>query len=215
MGTYTPTQRFYKADPTEFVNVESQVNYNIRRADERVRSIVEWQYADTLAVADDFPKDIGYKFYNNATNTLFVVRDSSLVLSQHSANGDTDPWSTVGITYLNLWADADPDTLRLSYRKEPSDGVVTWRGSMQSNNFENIAPNSNIDAISLDASIRPARSKYFTIHMGPDSSGYSIARILFNSTGTVQINRMGVNNQTNSADRYYSFHDISYPTNDT
>lgn len=215
MGTYTSTQGFYKPDPTEFVDVESQWNYNVRRSDERVRAIVEWQFADVPIIADAFPRDVGYKFYKNSTNTCYIVKDSSLDLSQHSSNGDTDSWSNSGITFLGTFASYDTNTLQISYRKEPTDGYVTWRGSLQANNFENIVRNSNLDVMTLDASLRPARSKYFHVYMGNDSTGYAIARILFNSTGTVQINRMGVASQSLVSERYINFNDISYPTNDT
>lgn len=214
MGTYTTTQEFYKPDGTEFVDVESQINYNFRRSDERVRALVEWQYTDVPTISGVLPRAVGYKWFKNSTNSLWVAPDPDLALAQHSLNGDTDAWSTASITGLLAgYQSEDLENQRLSYRREPTDGLVSWRGSMKLNNFDQIPLNTNIDVMTLAADIRPVRAKYFTVHMGIQSTNYSICRLLFMTDGTVQINRMGVN-QTVSTERYISFNDIEYPTND-
>lgn len=217
MGNYSSTQGFYKPDPDEFVDVESQWNDNVRTADERVRAMVEWQYTDVPMISGVLPRDKGYKWFKNATNSLFVCTDPvSGSIQQASDNGDTDPWSTELITSIDNGYQSHPTIpeAQLSYRLEPAEGSVTWRGLMVLNaSMDQIPLNTNINVMTIATGIRPVRSKYFFVHMGVSTAGYSVVRIVFLDTGVVQINRMGVN-QADPTERYISFNDICYPRND-
>lgn len=215
MGIYTPNQAFYKPEPTEFVDVDTQVNYNLRRADERVRAMIEWQYTEAAIISGNEPRDVGYKFFKAATNTFYICGDPSLDLVQHSSNGDTDEWTTGGLAAVGGYRSVDFNENQLSYRVEPTDKQVSWRGNIMLNDTQDQIPvNTNIVVFTMPSFCTPARSKYFHVHMGIATAGYSIARILFKNTGEIEINRMGIA-QTNVTERYVSFNDISYPTNDT
>jgi hypothetical protein len=215
LGTYTATQDFYKPAPDEFVDVESQINYNLRRADEDVRAKVEWQYTELPVISGFAPRELGYKFYKASTNSLFVCAEADLTLQQHSPFCPTEAWTASGIlSFPGGYQSEDLDTKRLSYSKEGFDGIVQWRGSLKLNNYDQIPLNTNIQVMTIDPAIAPARSKYFTVHMGIQAGNYSICRVLFLNTGSVEINRMGIN-QTDPTQRFVSFNDIQYPTNDT
>lgn len=220
MGEYTANQNFYKPDPDEFVDVDSQIAYNFRRADERVRAMVEYQYTDVPVISGVEPSDKGYKFFKASTNTVYVRRTEDLILSQASPNGDTDSFTTSGLSSQNGYRSVDFATQQLSYRVEPTSGVCTWRGSVQLNDAADQIPlNTNTVVFTMPAagSASPtpiARSKYFLVHMGIATGGFSILRIFFGSNGNIEINRMGIN-QTDPTQRYISFNDIQYPTRET
>lgn len=220
MGSYTPNQNFYKPDSDEFVDVDTQINYNLRRADERVRAMIEWQYTEAAIISGTEPRDVGYKFYKASTNSLYVAPYSDLDLQQSSNLNSTLSWTTSGLSSQGGYRSVDFATQQLSYRVEGFDGQCTWRGAIQLNDTADQIPvNTNIVVFTMPAagSTSPtplSRAKYFYVHMGIAPGDFSCARVLFKTNGEIEINRMGIG-QTDPAQRYISFNDISYPTRDT
>lgn len=219
MGQYSATQNFYKPSSEELVDVESQINYNLRRADERVRQLVEWQYIPSSYqnVQDAYPeREIGMKYYKASTNCpqYTTLSSGSLTLAQDS-NSRVYSWTQSGLSFLNNYTSENNAEQRISYRLDPVTNTVHWRGGLVlKTSMDQIPLNTNIQVITLPTVIRPTRSKYAFVHMGIASSGYSVCRILFTSAGIVEINRMGID-QTDSSQRAVSFCDVSYPIGDT
>lgn len=179
--------------------------------------MVEWQYTDVPMISGVLPRDKGYKWFKNSTNSLWVCVDpNSGSIQQASDNGDTDPWSTQLITGFSGGYRSHPTIpeAELGYRLEPAEGSVTWRGLMVLNaSMDQIPLNTNITVMTIGAGIRPSVTKYFIVHMGASTAGYSIVRVQFGTDGTVLINRMGVN-MADPTERYISFNDIQYSRND-
>lgn len=213
MGTYTASQGFYKPDPDEFVDVESQVNFNIRRADEKVRALVEWQYTEAPVISGSEPRDVGYKFFKASTNSLYTQKTAT-DFSQADSNGVTETWNNVDYAFLNSYQSVNDDEMALSYTERYwGNGLVRWRGGIRLNAGDEIPLNTSINVLQLSGiRIVPFTNKYFNCHMGDPTTGYSFVRILFGGDGVVSIVRQG-SAMTLPAQRYISFNDISYSTN--
>lgn len=225
MGDYTATQHFYKPDPEELVDVETQLNYNVERADHRVRALVEWLRTDVEVIENSEERETGFKFFKVHSNSLWVAQDNSGDVHFPSSNNDVDSWidlgSSSGATFVNSYTDDvfdtdDDEDLRreLCYRREFSDGMVYWRGLVNlTDDADQIPLNQNIIIVTgVPTEARPKRNKYFFTHMGVTSQ-FSVARIMFKTNGEIEINRMGVN-QSDPTQRFLSFNDCHYATNE-
>lgn len=217
MGTYTSTQGFYKPDPDEFVDVEAQINYNWRRADSRVKQLVEWQYipGTYLNVGDAYAsREAGMKFYKASSNMVTFATNSTGTLAQDS-NSKVYSWSSSGVSFYGGYQSENSDEQKFTYRIDTTDGMIHLRGGVKLNSgADQIPRNTNITIINLPFNARPSRNKYFYVHMGIVSSNFSCCRVLvMATTGDIEINRMGAD-QTDPTQRVVSFNDISYPVND-
>lgn len=206
MGTYTPNLRFYKPDPTEFVDVEAQLNRNWKIADKSVKRLLEYEFSTTQnpdVDGDPSMRSRFYKLYSNSVQTYF----SAGPIWWQDPYAHVDTWISAK-SYLQLGWLEHPD-FPLVYRIVDS-GIGTkqieWAGAVitQYPNPVTIDVNTNMTVIdgagvALPSTIRPTVSKYFTVNAGNTSSNYSIARLFFNSNGGVEIKRYGAD-PTNPGD---------------
>lgn len=216
MGSYTATQKFYKPAGNEFVDVEAQVNNNWENADNRVRSLIEWQYVPSnyLTIPDAYPiREAGMKYYKASTNACQHVASTSGTLVMDS-NSSVLTWTGSSISFFGGYRSQDEATQRISYVRDSVGDYVRFRGALILNlTMDQIPRNQNITVMNLPTTIRPTRSKYFYVHMGIVTANYACCRILINTTGDVEINKMGAD-QSDPAQRYISFNDVRYPIGD-
>lgn len=209
MGSYTSSQDFYLIDSSELVNVETDLNYNLRRADERVRPLVEWQWTDVDNItSSNLTKDEGFKWYKARSNSVFYYRSGTVV---QDTNSRVDSWSSTGIVYETGYEDWDQGSGKFMYCT--GDNWVRWRGRIQATGLVELPITTTVNFVTVPTSILPLTSKYFFVH-GGNSGSYQAARIFVPSSSDadkrIEFIKYG-NVSNNVTERYLSLNDIYYP----
>lgn len=168
MGDYTPNQKFYLTDPEELVNVEQDLNYNIRLADTRVRPLVEYQWTDLASITQsDLPKDTGFKWYKSYTNSVWVRASDGLIYQD--VNSQIDTWST-GFTWASGYGPANTNVDNVAVTMQ--NGMVRLRGQVVLNGGSTDLPlNTNTNVFELPVQFKPVDPCYITLYGGNASSG--------------------------------------------
>lgn len=220
MGDYTNNQKFYLIDPTELVNVDSDVNYNLLRADERVKALVEYQGTDVPSiVGSTVPKEIGYKWYKRYSNSVYVhTTFNGVTATYQDVNSVVDTWSTAGISFEPGYGSGSGLTDRIGYKV--SNNIVTWRGFVVLNNQATELPaNLTTDFMTIPTSLQPIRNKYCTVTGGNSTAGsFQLFRVLFPALGSADSRLEFIKyggNSSSSSERYISLNEISYSIDDT
>lgn len=215
MGDYTPTQKFYLIDGEELVNVEQDLNYNWRRADTKIRALVDFQNTDVPTLAtSDLPKDEGYKWFKTYTNSIYHYTDGSIITSANSAVTD---WAISGISFEPGYGSANLEDSRIAYAVQ--DGFVHLRGRLVLNSGSSELPaNVTTNFMTLPNSVMPLRNKYFTVY-GGNSTGtdFQCARIYVPektlSDQRIEFCKYG-GNASSSSERYLSLNDVYWGLDD-
>lgn len=175
MGSYTESQRFYKSDPSEIINVDQDLNYNLRRADVRVRALVEYQKTDVPSIsAASISKDIGFKWYKTYTNSIWVYRNDREIWQD--PNAIVEEWFTSGITWESGYGPASGDINNVAY--SIFNNMVRLRGRVALNSGQSQFPlNTNTNFMTLPTSARPLVQKYFTLYGGNGTSDFQCFRL--------------------------------------
>lgn len=211
MGTYTTNLRFYKPDPTEFVDVETQLNNNWDIADDAVRKLFEYQYSN-LSTPDTANSILRQRFYKTYSNSLVAYFRASGVWLQ-DATACVYPWVNASSLFTNGTEESNPDD-PVFYRIVKKTGGTTteieWTGSFWAGGG-NMDLDTNIaNVMALPVSLRPTVSKYFDCYAGNCSADYSFARVVFLSSGTVEYKRYGSNTQTSDGEKRIDLTGIKY-----
>lgn len=195
MGAYTTNLKFYKPDPTEFVDVDVQVNANWQIADTSVKRLLEYEYTNlaTPDVVNSVDRARFYKLYSNSFMTWF--KSTSTFYQDPSAF--VSPWVKVG-SLLSAGFFEHPD-YPLAYRVirkavSPTTAEIEWTGALW-NNGNPMDLNVNVTGVlTLPTITRPTVTKYFQMWSGNTSSNYSVARVgFFTGTNDLQYKRYGEN----------------------
>lgn len=217
MGSYTDPQRFYLIDPDEIVNVDNDLNYNIQRADERVRPLVEYAVTDVASISSaDIPKDTGFKWYKTFTGGIWSSRDAAGNLAQ-DPNSYIDTWSTLSLIFDSAYVSGD-DEHRVSYSVS-TDNWVTFRGRVSRTDGEELPANTTVDFLTPPVSILPNKNRYFFVHGGNAVTGdFQVFRVFIpastNADLRMEFIKYGGNADT-VGERFFTLNDITYPLNDT
>jgi hypothetical protein len=217
VGSLTTNLKFYKPDPTEFVDVDVQLNANWQIADRAVKRLLEYEYTTTSVPGDLDAIDRArfYKTYSNSFMTwfksgpFFWQDPTAFVSAWVHANG-----------YLQAGMFEAPD-FPLAYRIIQKSGGTTaeieWTGAIctQVPDQVTIDVNTNMTVVDnianpLPVGVRPIVSKYFTVSAGNTSSNYSIARLFFNSNGGVEFKRYGANPTNPGVENRIEFTGLKY-----
>jgi hypothetical protein len=221
LGEYTDNQKFYLIDPTELVSVESDINYNLHRADSRVRSLIEYTTVDpsvsNISVSTTIDKDTGYKFYKAYSNSVWSYDGRSTQVLQ-DFNSIVDPWSVEGITFEPGYGSPSAfpqDRIAYSVR----DNFVRLRGRLVLNDTSNDLPLASVEnCFTLPTNILPLTQKYFFCNGGNAASNqFQTFRVFIPpndaSDKRIEFIKYG-GNASGSGDRYLSLGDIYYPIGD-
>jgi hypothetical protein len=197
VGTFTPNLKFYKADPSEFVDVDLQINSNWEIADAAVKQLLEYQFTTTDPLIPS--TTVGRPRYYKMTSNSVLHYDG--ISSPKSFKQDTlafvTPWQPLGSWVAEGFAD-DVD-FPMGYRLIKKPGGTTSEvelcGAVQYINQAPIDLNFNLSFLQpTDPTlpIKPAVSKYFTMSAGNTSSDFSIARIFISSAdGHMELKHYG------------------------
>jgi len=219
MGTFTPIFKLFKPDPTDTVDVESQVNNNYDIADVEFRSLMEYIYFTGSSVTDAaIPKKLDYKWYKSYNNGVAFWRkypDNHIALSQDVKSfvtgwNDVTPYFAAAFTGVGQRFHVDWPYARIVTR---SAGLsdVTLSGKMTRVNGAEIALNTIITMFTLPAAYWPLVDKVFTCLAG-GSTNYSISRVTVSTAGVVSLYRMGDASTFAASERYIDLDGISYST---
>lgn len=215
MGEYTDTQRFYLADPEELVSVENDLNYNLRRADERVRNLVEYQYTDEQSITvSSLTKEQGFKWYKSYSNSVWFGRGTGTQIWQSVAN-PVDEWKVTGLSFESGYQSMDSDINRTAYCI--TGNWVRLRGRVIRTGQLEIPTESIINFLTLPDEAMPKRARYFTVWGGNATSDFQVFRVFIPAVtdGDKRMEMMKYGgNATSEAERYISLNDIFYPLDD-
>jgi hypothetical protein len=215
MGSYTENQKFYLIDGEELVNVEQDINYNLARADERVRPLVEYQITDEPQISSSsLPKDTGFKWYKTYTNAIYSYQANGGIAQDVNASVDT--WSVSGISFETGYGSADQGVDRIAY--SVYNNFVRFRGRLVLNGGTSDLPANVItDFMTVPNSILPTRNKYITCYGGNAGTDFQMFRIFIpNKTlpdGRIEFMKYGGNGSA-STERYLSLNDVFYGLDD-
>jgi hypothetical protein len=216
MGSYTDPQNFYLINSDELVNVDQDLNYNLQRADDRVRPLVEYVVTDEPSIsASSLPKDTGFKWWKTYTGAIFNYLDGSV---RQDVNCSVDEWSVTGLTFETGYGSVDQDVNRIAY-SVTVDGFVRFRGRLHLTSGGELPANTTVNFLTLPSSILPVRQKYFTIYGGnAAASDFQCFRIFVPQQGSgddrMEYIKYG-GNSASASDRYFSLNDVFYSINDT
>lgn len=215
MGSYTDTQRFYLIDPSELVYVEQDLNYNLQKADDIVRPLVEYGYHPDISLTDsDLPRGTGYKYYKAYTNSVYAYRDGTFF---QDPNAKIDPWVTTGITYEAGYQDMNTGVDRVAYCIG-TDGWITFRGRVIATGSAELPLLTATNFLNVPTSILPNHPKYFYVHGGNSTGNFQTFRVFIpaatDAVKKLQFVKYG-DNASSAGERYISLNDIRYPLIDT
>lgn len=193
MGAYTSKFQFYKPDPSEFVDVEVQLNKNLDIADSAVRRCFEYEYTNLAVpvVVGAFNRSKFYKPYSNS----FMAWSSTTGFFQDAA-AYVSPWfnATEYMVLENFSPHADfPPAYRVIKKAGGTTAEVEWSGAITGVSLDPMDLNANIQWMTAGpAEIRPVISKYFQVWAGNTATNYSIARLFISNGGGGEFKRYGV-----------------------
>lgn len=213
MGEYTPQQKFYLIDPSEFVNVENDINYNYRWTDKIIKPLISYQVTDVQSITDaNLDRGNGYKWYKTYNNTVWNWNTNAI---HQDGNAYVPPWSNIGVSIVSGY-EVVPE-----YFPEYSvdyTGWVEWRGRIRPTGTTQLPKNANINFLTIPASVQPIRSKYFFVSGGDSTSNFQGGR-LFVPSPTENDPRMEFclygGNGTSNDSRYIDLSCLRYPLDDT
>lgn len=215
MGSYTDPQNFYLIDGSELVSVEQDLNYNLKRADDRVRPLVEYLVTDEPTITtSSLPKDTGFKWYKTYTGAIYHYRGGIF----QDINASIDTWSVSGLSFESGYGSLDQEENRIAFSLTP-DGFVRWRGRLVLDNQASELPlNTTINFLTPPASVLPVRARYFTLY-GGNASGtdFQCFRLFVPQAGAADTRLEFVkygSTASSSGERYLSLNDVYYALND-
>lgn len=196
MGNYTPTFKFYKPDPGEFVDVDVQLNANWDIADEVVKRLLEYEFTNVQYPDISNARSARAKFYRQYSNSPVIYFKSGNFWYQDPVAyvAPFDPmltWFLEGYNYSPTNYDV---SARLVKNSGGSTATVEWSGAFWElgGTMELNTNTTIIGSGGIPAQYRPAVTKYFNVYAGNTGSDFSVARLLIGSDGGMQFKRYGV-----------------------
>jgi hypothetical protein len=213
MGTYTNIFRYYRPNPDELVDVEAHLNFNYRRADIPVASILKYQRSNVNSLVTSFPELVnsGYKFYKIRSNSIWHFRPGETTGPFQDANAFNDVWSTSGISFRSGFREraSSISNTRVSYRLEAGGTqTVEFRGIVERVGQEAWTLNSRTIVLDIPASITPQVVKHAFCTGGNAGGGFFMARADVGTDGTLRLTPFGNTGSANN--RFIDLASIRY-----
>ena len=210
MGTYTGTLKFYKPDPTEFVDVETQLNRNWDITDKAFKRLLEYEYTtlQTPDIVDSVDRARFYKSYSNSAMAYF--RPSNIFYQDPGAY--VASWSSMSQYLTNSYV-PHPDFglhVRTVESSFTSTKEIEWTGAVWLGG-SNLPVNTTVSfASGIPSVYRPVTAKYFMVYGGNTASDFSVARIAIFTDGVMQFTRYGAAAGATSDDNKIEFTGIKF-----
>lgn len=216
MGEYSPKQGFYLINGNELVNVDTDINFNMLRADARIKPLIQHQMLppDVNSItASTYPKDIGFKWWKRWSNSIWTwsaPTPGGTPVARQDNNNTVEFWTTTGISFMSGWSNYDSSPNPVGYNIR--DGIVNWRGRIKYN--AEIPANTPIDVFTLPTATIPNTERFFMVSGGNSSTNFQMFKVTVTgastSPKTLQIIKYGGNASTTN-DRYFNLNAIQYP----
>lgn len=210
MGSYTAQQGFYVIDPSELVNVETDLHFNLDRADQRVKPLVEYQATDEVSISNSTTllKETGFKWYKTRSGSVWSYRDNT---TWQDGNTVVESWSTSGISFEAGYGSFDLGINRTAYCVV--DNEVHFRGRVIATGQAELPLNTVVNFLNVPVSILPNTSRYFFVSGGDATGNYQAARVFVPSATDADKRlefTMYGGTSVGPDDRYVSLNDIRY-----
>src|SRR5688572_16892397 len=179
MGSLTTTFEFYKPDPEEAVDPETQLNRFLREVDKLAKHMLEYGITDVESISDDpaIEKRDGYRWFKFFSNSFWYYLNGD---THQDAYAHVDNWVSL-VPYLHADYEAVEDQPPL-YSIESSTGATTivhMQGAVVRSDGASIVTNTTFNLFTaMPSDIRPTVNKYFMLEAGNTVAQYSIARAL-------------------------------------
>lgn len=204
MGEYSPTQKLYKVDGNEIVDVESNLNYNWTLLDDRIKKLIDWFPTDVSQITGNIPFENGFKFLKRETNTHWYAWDG-LLYQDFAA---FVPVQTL-VTPAAGWENAD-NTKRLMVAR--TFDKVYLRGKVRLSSGAELPIKTLTTIATLPLDFRPTTVRHYLQPGGNSPSGQPcISLIVINTTGTIQFIKYGTAQGTAVTDRFINLYGIEFP----
>lgn len=215
MGGYTPNQKFYTVSPSELVDVDQHVNYNFRRADERVCPLVGYQYTTISDITgSNLLKEPGFKWYKRYSNAVWNCTSTNVL--QQDPNSLVNAWTSSGVSYPSGYTDMNQFEAKVGWSSY--NGVIRWRGRVILSGAVAFPANVSTNFLIPPSAARPLKAKYFTVWGGNSSGDFQCFRIIVpassSSDASFQYIKYG-GNGTGPTENFIPLHDIKYSLDDT
>jgi hypothetical protein len=214
MGTYTNNLKLYKPDPTEFVDVDVQLNANWTIIDKNIKRFLEYEYTTDPVpdVVDAIGRPHFYKAYSNSITTYFKASNQFV---QGDSLASVGTWIAAAGLLQAGWIEVPEMPLYYRIIKKPggTPTEIEWSGAFINNDSVTIDANvvmNFFDVGAVPVSARPANNKYFNVHAGNTATNYSFARVIFGTDGAAQIKRYGANPTSPGAENRIELTGIKY-----
>lgn len=212
MGTYTSNQNFYLIGTSDFIDVDTDLNYNWDRADERIRGLVEYQRTDAASISvANLPREVGYKFYKTYTNSLWNCQASDGSIYQ-DPNAQVDSWSNSGISYSTGYTSDTATDGAVSYSS--FNGWVHLRGRILHNSGAAFPTYTGTQFMTLPASVTPTGTRDICVSGGDDPTNYQYFQIAIDTTGKCWFTLMGATTPV-ANQNFLPLNEIMFPINTT
>lgn len=205
MGSFTSNLKLYKPAPTEFVDVESQLNSNWETVDKATRRLLEYEFSDesTPDIDNALARSRFYKSYSNSVTSFFPSQG----FFYQDPGAFVSTWNKVGPNVVTPYSEHPDYPVAWRVIRKASSPVTTeieWTGAFWLGGAT-LPLNTNVTGILFLPSVTiPNVSKYFNVNAGNTSANYSIARVGFFSgtpgTADLQYKRYGPSGSGTSVD---------------
>lgn len=219
MGTYSTNFKLYKPDSSEGVNVDQQLNGNLDIADFNAKGLLEYEKYTSQVIGIDSAtlgtRKAGHRFYKTATNSLWVSTGPAGVPSQ-DVNANVDTWhdaSNLISTTSGTWQQYTGQPCGYRTTTQNGNTTVEWNGRLWLGGTALTAKNNYAPVLDLSVAfhnVTPVVNKYFFVYGGNTTSGYATCRIIFVTTSTMEVYKMGTGTATSSSENYVDLGGVSY-----
>lgn len=214
MGNYTPQLKLYKPDPTEFVDVETQLNANWDIADNAVKHLLEYEYttAQTPNIVGSLNWSKFYKAYSNSVQAFY--RPGQFFYQDPGAY--VNSWDVANSWWNSPYVEDPEYPMFVRVIESPTfttTKMVEWCGALWTGG-SNLPLNTDVTlcpaTTGLPAKYRPTTAKYFMVNAGNANTNYSIARIAIFTDGAIQYKRYGDSAAASTSESRIEFTGIRY-----
>ncbi|MFF5977067.1 hypothetical protein ACFY7C_36805 [Streptomyces sp. NPDC012769] len=188
---YTPDQGFYLINGEDLVNPATDINYNMSRCDEKLKPLVEYYVTDVPDItASAIPKDVGYKFYKQYSNSTWVWSANPVGTTpsmRQEPNGAVPGWLSTDITFASGWSSDSTEVVQYS----TASNFVQLRGKLV---YNTTIPSNTLlsNILTLPVSMRPNTDRSWIISGGQGVDDFQMFRAVIGSaSGALSVYKYG------------------------
>lgn len=221
MGSYTNNFKFYKPNPSEAVDVNSQLNKNLDIVDFHAKGLMDYELFNTQV--SRIPTDVlsarkpGHKFYKPYSNSIYAEDTNPLLAPIQDASAFVSPWVDVNNanyikTTSGAWAPypSQPPAYRVITNQFTTATEIEWTGRLWLGGATLVIQFNYTPVMIIPPEAIPTVAKYFNVPAGNTTTGYSEVRVLINPSGNVDFFKLGQAVPSTSTENYVDLGAVRY-----